>query len=92
MKNIIKLALAGIVAVLVTSGSAFADGPEWRSYQIGNGGSVSFYAPAKTEPAIALHSQGKGVGQAEVKAKTEKPRSLSQIFGKALFGYTTPVN
>jgi len=79
-----------IVAALVFSGSALARDYEWQSSHYGNAMVGYFSPPPQKGLAIAFYAQGKGVGRAEVKGKSEKPRFVSETFGKARVSYLAP--
>jgi len=73
MKTITKLALTGLAAAILSTGSALATDYEWATFQEGNS-TVTYRRPVQNEATVAVNASGKAIGTANEKAKGRKLR------------------
>ena len=73
MKTITKLALTGLAAAILSTGSALAADYEWATFQEGNT-TVTYRRPVQNQTTVAVNANGETIGTANVKAKGGKLR------------------
>lgn len=89
MKTIAKLALTGLTAVLLTTGSALADNSEWVTFSTGNA-TVTYRRPTQEHATIALKAHGKAIDRANAAAKSSELRSNSFRTANGSVSYFAP--
>jgi len=68
MKTITKLALTGLAAAILSTGSALAADYEWATFQEGNT-TVTYRRPVQNQTTVAVNAHGQGIGSANEKSK-----------------------